>query len=371
MKAADASSASSSSRLVSLDALRGVDMFWLTGGVGIFVAFARGTGNEAFLAYARRVTNHVPWEGFVLHDLILPLFFFIVGAAMPLSFSKRLAQGNKRELYRHVVIRTLLLFLLGLIGQGHLLAYDLEKLRILYSVLESLALAYFVAAMVILNFGVVGQSIAVAGMLLGYWALVAWVPVPGYGAGVLTPEGNLVGYVDKLLLGPFYGGAGWGRIVSTPTASCTLLMGALACHWLRSNQRQAIKAVGLLVAGVVCLGIGLAWSRWLPIIKPIKTSSYTVYAAGWSLLLWGLFYLAIDVWGWRKWCFPFIVVGMNSIAVYMATMLFDFGRIGDIFVGGLRPSLGVWWPLVHELARYAVIWLILFWMYRTKSFVKV
>jgi len=371
MKTPDVSSGPAT-RLLSLDALRGVDMFWLTGGVGILVALARGTGNEAFQAYATRITNHVPWDGFVLHDLILPLFFFIVGAAMPLSFGKRLARGDsKRQLYAHVFLRTFLLILLGLMAQGHLLAYDLSKLKILYSVLESLALAYLLAAVVILNFGVLGQAIAVVGLLLGYWAVVAWVPVPGYGAGVLTPEGNLVGYVDKTVLGHFYAGEGWGRIVSTPTASCLLLFGALACHWLRSNRSQAVKALGLLLAGAAGIALALAWSPWLPINKPLKTSSFVLYSVGWSLLLWGLFYLVIDVWGWRKWTFPFVVVGMNSIAVYMATILFDFGLIGDIFVGGLRPWLGVWWPLVHQVARYTVVWLILYWMYRTKSFVKV
>ncbi|MDI9445492.1 MAG: hypothetical protein QM844_15095 [Planctomycetota bacterium] len=366
-------------RLVSLDALRGVDMFWLTGGTAMRLAVARGAGAPEFLELAKRWTTHAPWEGFQLHDLILPLFFFIVGAAMPLSFGKRLARGDgKGSLYRHVWTRTALLFILGLIGQGHLLAYDLDRLRILYSVLESLALGYAVAAIVYLNTRVLGQAVAVAVFLLGSWAALVWIPVPGHGAGVLTPEGNLVGYVDKLVLGPFYGGDGWGRIVSTPNCACMLLIGALACQWLRSDRGQAVKVAGLLLAGAACVGLGLAWSPWLPIIKSIKTSSFILYATGQSIMLLAVFYLVVDVWGWRAWTFPFVVIGMNSIAVYMAVLVFDwgpggglFGQIGAVFVGGLRPWLGAWWPLVHELARYTVIWLILYWMYRARSFVRV
>jgi len=231
---------------------------------------------------------------------------------------------------------------------------------------------------VYLNTRAFGQAAVVALFLLGSWAALVWIPVPGHGPGVLTPEGNLVGYVDNLVLGPFYGGDGWGRIVSTPNCACMLLIGALACQWLRSDRGQAVKVAGLLLAGAACVGLGLAWSPWLPIIKSIKTSSFILYATGQSIMLLAVFYLVVDVWGWRAWTFPFVVIGMNSIAVYMAVLVFDwgpggglFGQIGAVFVGGLRPWLGAWWPLVHELARYTVIWLILYWMYRARSFVRV
>jgi len=197
------------------------------------------------------------------------------------------------------------------------------------------------------------------------------VPVPGYGAGVLTPDGNLAIYLDKLILGQFQDGTSYTWILSSMTFGCTVMLGAMAGELLRSERKQTAKVLWLLGAGVGCLLLGLMWGNWFPIINHLWTSSLVLFSGGWCLLLLALFYLVIDVWGLRKWAFGFVVIGMNAIAVYMATRLFDFHHIGNIFVGGLDKWLGPWNDFVQTTAAFAVVWLILYWMYRKKSFIKI
>ena len=358
-------------RLMSIDALRGFDMFWIIGGSTIFGSLAQAADNHILNSLIPQL-SHVRWEGFRFMDLIMPLFLFIVGVVMPISFRKRLAQGQSRKrIYLHIITRTIILFGLGMAAQGHLLAYDLSKLHIYCNTLQAIAVGYLIAAIVILNMGVIGQIISTAALLLVFWGLMVLVPVPGYGAGVLTEVGNLAIYLDKLILGPFQDGTTYTWILSSLTFGATVLLGAQAGNMLRSNRHAGVKLLCLFGAGVATLGLGMLWDRWFAIIKHLWTSSFVLFAGGLSYLLLALFYLVIDVWGFKKWAFGFVVIGMNAIAVYMATHLFNFRHIGDIFVGNLANHLGAWNDFVQALAAFAIIWWILFWMYRKKSFIKV
>ena len=361
----------SGSRLMSLDALRGFDMFWIIGGGAIFrELLARGTNSE-FLKALLLQLKHVRWEGFHAWDLVMPLFLFIVGTAMPFSFGKRLARGeSKRQLYSHIVKRVLILFVLALVAKRQLQTFDWANMRLFTSVLQAIAIGYLVTSIVILNMRIGWQMITLAGLLLLFWALVALVPVPGHGAGVFTQDGNVVVYVDNLVLGRFQRGTA-SRVISSITFSCTVMLGALAGQLLRSKESQEAKVIWLFGAGVGCLILGGVWDNCLPIIKQIWTSSFVLFSAGWSYLLLALFYLVIDVWGLRKWAFGFVVIGMNAIAVYIATRVFDFRLIGDIFVAGLAKWSGQWHGFVREVAGFVVVWLILYWLYRKKSFVKI
>ncbi len=149
-----------------------------------------------------------------------------------------------------------------------------------------------------------------------------------------------------------------------------MLLGVLAGEILISRRSPRAKVTGLWIAGITALGLGLIWSVWFPIIKLLWTSSYVLVAGGISFILMGFFYLAIDVWGFKKWAFGFSVIGMNSIAAYMAMMLFDFRQVGNIFVGHLLPRVGFFSGLLEAAAAFTAFWLILYWMYRTKTFVK-
>jgi len=200
---------------------------------------------------------------------------------------------------------------------------------------------------------------------------MSFVPVPGHGAGVLTPDGNLAMYMDKLILGPFQDGTTHTWILSSITFVCTVMVGVMAGHLLRSEKSGKMKVLWLVATGAGCLVLGLIWNCWFPIIKHLWTSSFVLFSAGLCYLLLAFFYLVIDVIGFRKWAFGFVVIGMNSIAVYMAAALFDFRQIGDIFIGGLAKWSGSWHEFIRAVAGLMVIWLILWWMYRKKSFIKI
>ena len=187
-------------RVASVDALRGFDMFWIIGGGALLKALVEIWENPVTETLKQQL-RHVKWEGFHAWDLIMPLFLFIVGVAIPFSFNKRLARGDgKRKLYFHIVKRVVILSVLGIVAQGDLLAYDISNLRIYGYVLGAIAAGYFVSSIIVLNMRIVWQMITTAGLMLLFWALMSWVPVPG-GPGGTAMDGNLAFYLDKLLLG--------------------------------------------------------------------------------------------------------------------------------------------------------------------------
>lgn len=362
----------SKGRLVSLDALRGFDMFWIIGGGAIFNSLDK-IFHHPVTGFISLQLKHVEWEGFRFEDLIMPLFLFIVGAAMPFSFNKRLARGDSKiTLYLHIIKRVLILWILGMMAQGRLLTYDFSKLRLYCNTLHSIAAGYLVSSIIMLNLKLLWQIITTVFLMLLFWVLMAFVPVPGHGAGIFKPDVNLAIYVEELVMGRFFSlGTGYTWVLSSITFAATVMLGVFAGRLLRSEKTKMAKFVWLFALGIGCLLLGMLWSIWFPIIKHLWTSSMVLFAAGWSYLLLALFYLIIDVWGFKKWAFGFVVIGMNAIAVYMSIQLFNFRHIGNIFVGGLSERLGDWNSLVQATAAFAVIWLILYWMYRKKSFIKI
>ena len=366
------SAAAPPERLMSLDALRGFDMFWIIGGWGIVQGLAKGLNNEWFNEYIVPQTHHVPWEGFTAWDLIMPLFLFIVGVAMPFSFAKRLDRGQgKARIFCHVIWRVIVLWILGMVAQGRLLEYDLSKLRFYSNTLQAIAAGYLIASILLLSLRPVGQFIITVGLLLLYWALMVLVPVPGHEAGQLTPDGNLAIYIDKLILGPYQDGTTYTWILSSMTFATTVMIGVFAGQLLRADFGKLRKTLFLLAAGTVCVYLGWAWGHVFPIIKHIWTSSMVLYAGGWSLLLLALFYFVIDVLRLRFLGFFFVVIGMNAIAVYTATHVYDFRHLADIFVRGLAPWTGDWHDFVRAVWGLTILWLILLYMYRKKTFIKI
>jgi predicted acyltransferase len=360
-------------RLISIDALRGFDMFFIIGGERILASLHDVFGRPE-TEWIRTQLTHVKWEGFRFEDLIMPLFLFIVGVVMPYSFDKRLnADHGKMRLYLHVLKRTAILFVLGMIAQGNLLEYDISKLHIYSNTLQAIAAGYIIAAIIMLNLGLRWQIAATGILLLLFWALMMLVPFPGRGVDVLLPDGNLAIYIDRVIFGPFIDGTEppYTWILSGMTFACTVMLGVMAGHLLRSDKVGIRKVLWLLAAGGGCIVAGLLWSLFFPIIKHIWTSSFVLFSGGLCFMLLALFYLVIDVLGFRKWAFGFVVIGMNAIAVYMATHLINFRNIGGVFVEGLEKYAGNWYPFIYATAGFAVVWLILWWMYRKKTFVKI
>jgi|WetSurMetagenome_2_1015567.scaffolds.fasta_scaffold00496_16 predicted acyltransferase len=357
-----------SRRIMSVDALRGFDMFWIIGGSSVIIGLSKATGGS--LNFLVPQFEHVRWEGLHFFDLIWPLFMFIVGVSIPLSVEKRKAEGTtKRSLYLHAVRRAAILFILGMVLQGGLLKWDLSQLHPCYSVLHGIAAGYLIAIAVVMELKPKMQVAVIAVFLLVYWAMLELIPVPGIGAGVLTPDGNVATYVDQMVLGRFHHGENTWFLSYLGFAS-SVLLGVLAGHILMLPRTEKTKVLTLIISGVACIALGLLWSLALPIIKLLWTSSFVLIGGGFGFLMLALFYWIIDVKGYRRWAFFFTVIGMNSIAVYVGAMLINFQQIGNIFVGNLLPRIGPWDDFVSALTAVTIIWLVLYWMYRTRSFVK-
>jgi predicted acyltransferase len=362
-----------SDRLLSLDGLRGFDMLWIIGGQFMIHGLARVWPDRFWTGLSAQF-EHVRWQGFHAFDVIWALFMFMVGVSMTFSLAKRKRMHESHgAIYGHAIKRAVLLFILGMIAQGNLLQFSLSTFHPFYSVLHGIAAGYLIATIVTLNFKAKGQAITTAIFLVGYWILLLTIPVPGVGRGVLTPYGNAATYIDHLVLGRFsYVPLGQENtwFLSYLGFASSVLLGVLAGEVLLSARSKKVKCLMLYGYGAGLLVLGLIWSLWFPIIKLLWTSTFVLVAGGISCLLMATFYLVIDVLGYRKWVFPFTVIGMNALAVYMATELYDFRKIGDIFVGGLLPRVGRWDEVLSAAASLTILWLILYWMYRTRTFVK-
>ncbi len=359
-------------RLVSLDALRGFDMFWIIGGEGIAHAATKLWGWSWFVWLSGQL-EHPEWHGFAFYDLIFPLFLFIAGAAMPFSFAKRLERGDtKADLYRHAIVRGLMLVFLGMIYNG-LLNFTWPNTR-LPSVLGRIGLAYMFAAFIVLNTELRGRLLWIGGLLVGYWAALKFIPVPGFGAGDLQPGHTLTDYLDRLLIpGKLYqGDRDPEGLLATVPAIATALGGAVTGGLLKSERLSGhVKTLVMVIAGLACLGLARLWDLNFPINKNLWTSSFALYCAGWSLLFLSVFYLVIDVWGRKAWAFPFVVIGSNSILIYMAGAFVDFDyTTHKIFDGALRNT-GAYQPLLFACAVVLVQWLLLWMLYRKRIFLKV
>ena len=364
-------------RLLSLDALRGFDMLWIAGGEYLIVSLAALTG-WPFLQWAAGQMEHVEWQGFHFYDMIFPLFLFIAGVSMPFSIVKRKQRGESmQKIYLHLLQRLFILILLGLIYNG-LLRFDFEKQRYA-SVLARIGLAWFFAAIIVLNTNIRGQIIWFAGILLTYWAMMKLIPVPGFGPGVLTPEGNLAAFIDRKFLPGrlccYIYGDNEG-ILSTFPAIATALMGAITGYFLnlKSTKLNGLKkALIMLAAGITSLIVAKLWSFSFPVIKKVWSSSFVLTAGGWSLILLSIFYLVIDVWGFKKWTFPFVVIGLNSITVYMLNSgIIDFGEMGKYFFGGLASMFSeAGQAVILSIGAILCMWTVLYILYRNKIFLKV
>jgi predicted acyltransferase len=361
-------------RVASLDALRGFDMFWIIGGDAVCrtLPAIRDVPWTRFLA---RQVEHNPWTGFTFYDLVFPLFLFITGAVMPFSLLRKAEKGESRKrIVLHVLKRSALLVLLGLLAGG-LLKFDFPNMR-WTGVLQRIGVCYLLVSLLVLNTRKRTQGIVFAAVLLLYWAVLALVPVPGHGAGVMTPEGSLHSYVDQKVLpgrisAEFYGPGDSLGVLSTPAAACSLLLGVFAGYWLKSGRNGRRKTLGLVAAGLASLAVGGLWSPAFPIIKHIWTSTYVLWAGGWCFLLLALFYWIIDVRGRSKWAFFFAVIGVNAILVYFGQEVVDFDRVSAFFLGGAARAAAAFGPLLLAAGALAAKWLVLWFLDRRRIYFKV
>ncbi|OHB53863.1 MAG: hypothetical protein A2Y10_00320 [Planctomycetes bacterium GWF2_41_51] len=361
-------------RLESLDVLRGFDMFWIVGGGTLLEAIIDFLGWPC-LGIIKKNLAHAEWTGFTAWDLIFPLFIFISGIAIPFSFNKFLASNQKKSLYLKVVKRAVILIILGLLYNGLFKALDFGNMRYL-SVLGLIGLAYLWASLIVINFKPAGWAIIAAGILIIYYILMKFVPVPGFGPGELTKEGNFASLIDRLVVPGklIYDTSDPEGLLMTFPASVLAIAGALTGELLKKqNISQYTKCLYIAAAGFVCLGIGLLWGMHFPIIKKLWTSSFVVYTVGWSLLLTSIFYLIVDVWKIRKIFFPFLLIGVNPLTIYLcAHRVINFPYTAEFFFGGLiRISGETFKPIILCIAVLVCELAFLYMLYRKKIFLKV
>lgn len=367
-------------RLMSLDALRGFDMFWILGGEALFGGLLILTGWAGW-QWGDEQMHHSQWHGFQFYDLIFPLFIFLSGMASGLSPKRldKLPMKERLPVYRHGIKRLFLLLLLGILynhGWGTGAPADPEKIRYA-SVLGRIAFAWFFAALLVWHTSLRNQIIVALGILLGYGAMQLWLPFPGGQAGVLSPTQSINAYVDSVLLpGISYQGRTPDPegLLSTIPAIVNALAGVFVGHFIvKSHPKGEWVKVGLLAtAGGAWLALGWLLDGVIPVNKELWTSSFVLVTSGWSMILLALFYALVDVLKWQKAAFFFVVIGTNAIIIYLASSLVDWKYIAQSVFGGLVAAL----PqsaqaLAAVISLLAVQWLVLYWMYRRKIFFRI
>jgi predicted acyltransferase len=362
-------------RLESVDALRGFNMFWIIGGAELFSALVKALHADWLHPVDMNLTSHAPWVGFRFHDMIFPLFLFIIGVTTPFALARRREKGASRgELVKHVLLRMLILFALGLVYNRALQLPGWEHVRIM-GVLQRLALASALATLLYLFLDLRGQIAAGVGLLVVYFLAMRFLPVPGHPLGSMDETGNFANYVDRLIFlpGQLYKDYGDPEgLFSTIPAIVTALLGLFAGQWLQTSKSKEEKVRGLLIAGVIAIALGYAWSPFFPVIKKIWTSSYVLVAGGWSALILAAFYWIIDIRGWKRWAYFFLVIGLNPITIYVGQKFIDFEEMGKFFFGGLALHAGpLWGAVILGAAGVAARWLFLQFLYKRRIYLRV
>lgn len=369
-----------SGRLTSLDVFRGLTI------AAMVLVNNAGDWNNVYWPL-----EHASWHGWTPTDLVFPFFVFIVGIAIPLAFQRRVDQGgSQHDLYVKIIRRSLLIFFISLIVL-HGFPYSLEKFRNIRipGVLQRIAICYFFASIIFLKFRIRGQAIITAMILLGYWLVMKTIPAPGFPSGDLSMEGSLASWIDRTLLAghiykPLYDPEG---ILSTIPAIATCLSGVLTGQWLMTKREPLDKAAGMFAAGALCAIVGWCWNLAFPINKALWTSSYVVFTTGMALQLLALCYWAIDIKGYKRWAKPFVIFGVNALALYVLSSLMARilgfiemprldGRTGDLKTFIYERIFATWLsPINASLAfalAYVLLWLgLMTILYRRKIFIKV
>ncbi|MDD8026795.1 MAG: heparan-alpha-glucosaminide N-acetyltransferase domain-containing protein [Acidobacteriota bacterium] len=361
-------------RLISLDAFR-----------GLTVAAMILVNNPGSWEFVYPPLRHAAWHGWTPTDLIFPFFLFIVGMSMALSFARRAESGRQAGLYAKILRRSVVLFGLGLLL--HLYPkFRFATVRI-PGVLQRIALCFLFGALIYLITKPKARALLAVLLLVLYWALLTYVPVPGYGPGILEEKGNLPGYIDGLLLPghlykPDFDPEG---LLSSLPAMVTLLLGSLAGDELRKRHTNSRKARTMFLCGVLLTAAGLGLDRWIPINKALWTSSYVVFTAGAAWLVFSLLFTLLEGPRWTGWAWPFRVLGTNAILVFAGSAIM-VKSIGLIKISDAGQTVSpIAWLYNHALSPWAgpypgslifpilllVLWVLLLWpLYRHKVFVK-
>lgn len=379
-------------RLESLDALRGFDLFCLV----VLEDFVHKLGDAIDAPWYQPVMDvftHKSWEGFSPWDLVMPLFMFMAGVTIPFSMEKYQksasadapsANPQRKALWKRLTRRFVLLWVLGMACQGNLLGLDPHRIYLFSNTLQAIAVGYLFSAIIFLHTRWKTQiGIAVA-LLLTFWAAMEFITIGGFGGGDYTPQGNLAEGIDRLVLGRFRDAARvvdgnvvfaewytYTWILSSLNFVVTVLTGVLTGELLKSTLKERKKVWLLLGTGAALVALGWTWGLVHPVIKHIWTGSMVLVSSGYSMLLMGLFYGWIDVGGHHRHLTLLKVYGMNSITAYAVSHIISFSSISRSLFHGLEQYIGDYYSVLIHLSNATILFLILFFMYKKKIFLRV
>ena len=359
---AESAASPAGERLQSLDAFRGFTMGWLLGATAFLRAFAAVAG-LGWLDYQLR---HSEWEGLRYYDLVWPSFMLMVGMAIPFSFARRSLVQSRAEIMRDAWKRAAILFLLGSLRES--IGKGVPQWIELSSALQPIAVAYLAASYFAgrprkLQIGVC------AGILVVYALVLHFVPAPGIAAGTYEKGRNLVSAVDLAVLGRTHPG-GWGTVLSTIPTIANTMAGLLLGQVLLTGRSPRRNMQIIAATGISCFILGYALSPVVPIIMKLWTTTYALVSIGWSCLLFLAFYWIVDGQGWRRWAFPLVVIGVNALAAYLLPTFMPIGRLVGVFTKPLAENAGSWGPVISTGTVLLVGWLLLWWLYRRKIFLR-
>lgn len=362
-------------RLLSLDALRGFDMLFIMGLSGLIVNLAALFPDCATAEWLASQMKHVAWDGFAHHDTIFPLFLFIAGVSFPFSLLKQREAGmSNRDIVAKIIRRAVVLILLGVLYNGFF-KMQFETLRF-PSVLGRIGIAWACAALLTLYLKPKVRAIICTVILVGY-SLLLTIPAPdAIGVEVWTKQGNIAGYIDRMLMPNhilWRGIMDPEGLLSNLTAVVTAMLGIFTGEYLlNSSHSGKRKAATMAISAVILLVTALIWNYFQPINKTLWSSAFVLAAGAYSLTMLALFYYIIDVQGYRRWCYIFKVVGVNSITIYLAQRFISFGDISRYFTAGLASHLTDGWGTVLISVGYIVsCWLLLYFLDRKGVYLKV
>ena len=371
-------------RLESLDMLRGFDLFMLVA-IEPILRVLKNVLQSPSLEPVMRQFGHCEWEGFLMWDLVMPLFLFMAGVSMPFSLSKYKYEDDKSLVYFRIIRRVLLLWLLGAVCQGNLLAFDPYTFRFYSNTLQAIAAGYLIASMVYLHFKVQWQVVISVALLLIYWAVMMFAGSGDYGRGNFTADYNMSEWIDRVVLGSWRDGVSWNAdgswafsegyrytwILSSLNFGVTVMTGLFAGTLLKSGLEAKQKAYYLLLIGAWLIFLGWLWGLQMPIIKKIWSSSMVLFSSGMCFMLMGAFYYFIDYKNWKKGLGWLKFYGMNSILAYMLMCVVNFSSVSKSFLHGMEQFFGGYYPVLIATSNAAIVFVILMILYRKNIFLRV
>lgn len=358
-------------RLLSIDVLRGFDMLMIILADHFFYTLNQGVQSKTTQVLAEQF-SHPQWFGFHFYDIIMPLFLFVVGVVIPFSMDKRIREApSKASLYPHIVRRFIILFILGWIVQGNLLALDIERFHVFSNTLQAIAVGYLFSCLAYMHLGKKGRYVLFAACLVLYTLILEFANVPGMGRSELLPDKNIAIHIDRYLLGRFDDGLQYTWILTGLGFIATTLSGLFAGELLKAKPRAKGTLQTLLLIGGIGVGLALLLDLWHPIVKKLWTASFVLLTSGICFVLLALFHWVVDIKGHVKWSFPLKVIGMNAITAYVLSHILDFPSLAKELLFGFEQFFGPLYAALASLGGFLLLYFLLWYMYRNRTFIKI